>query len=78
MNWNLCQILAEELKILENFDNFSRRHQNWLILLKVGSKELNHAATGDLKNGGRSVKRGSWPPDIPVSLFKVSAPTQEC
>ena len=39
-----------------------------------GSKELNHAATVDLKNSGRSIKRCSWPPDIPIPPFQVSAP----
>ena len=29
------------------------------FLLKFGSKELNHAATGDLKSGGRGLKKGS-------------------
>ena len=54
--------------------NFGSRSQNLIFLLKVGSKELCHAATGDLKNGGRGVKRGSWPPDIPIPPFQVSAP----
>ena len=63
MNWNLGLILT----------NLSCRNQNLLFLLKLGFKELNHTATGDLKNGGRCVKRGSWPPDIPVPPFQVSA-----
>ena len=29
-----------------------------IFLLTVGSKELNHSATGDLQNDGRNVKRG--------------------
>ena len=28
--------------------------------------ELNHAATGDLKNSGRGMKMGSSSPDIPI------------
>ena len=47
--------------------NFSCRSQNLSFLLKSGgSKELNHAATGDLKSGGRGVKSGSCLLDIPV------------
>ena len=48
----------------ENSWNFSHRSQNLLFLLKAkwGSKELNYAATGDLKNGGSGLKRGSWVP----------------
>ena len=34
--------------------------------LKVGSKELNDAASRDLKSSGRGKKRRSWLPDIPV------------
>ena len=45
----------------------------WYFCSKWESKELNHAATGDIKNDGRGVKRGSWPPDIPIPPFQVSA-----
>ena len=44
------------------------------VKIKWESKELNHAATGDLKNGGRGVKRGSWLLDILMPPFQVSAP----
>ena len=47
------------------------------LCYKLGSKELNHAATGDLKNGEKGVIRGSRPPEIPLPPFgcKVSPPT---
>ena len=40
-----------------NFDKFQISLvgvKNYYIYSKWGSKELNHAATGDLKNGGRA------------------------
>ena len=64
--------LAENSSIF--WTNFSRRSQNLIFLLTVGSKELNHAATEDLKNGRRGVRRGFWPPDIPILPFQVSVP----
>ena len=45
----------------------------WYFCSKWGSKEVNHAATTDLKNGGRGVKRRSCPPYIPIPPFQVSA-----
>ena len=46
----------------------------WYFCSKWGSKKLNHAVTGDLKNGGRGVKSGFWPLNIPIPPFQVSAP----
>ena len=63
------------LKFFKCLTHFSRRSQNLLFFCsKWGSKELNHSAIGDLKNDGRGVERGSWPPDIPVPPFQASAP----
>ena len=40
----------------------------------MGSKELNDTVTGGLKDGGKGVKRGSWPPDIPYHLLRWVPP----
>ena len=74
---------AYELKFGSNlgcrtFCKLLSRESKFISLLKVGSKELNHVATGDLKNGAAGgVKRGSWPPDteaLPVPPLQVSDP----
>ena len=44
---------------------------------KWGSKELNHAATGDLKNGGRGVKRGVLTARYTCATFWGKCPTPE-
>ena len=58
MNWNLGQIPLSS---------------QFYFCSKFGSKELNHAAIGDLKNGGGSMKKESWPKDIPAPPFQMSA-----
>ena len=50
-------------KFLSQMSKVNYYHSKW------GSKELNHATTGDLKSGGRVVKSRSWPPDIPHTTF---------
>ena len=84
---NFHVLRTYELKFEPNFgcraDNNSKFWKNSLVGVKIYyfcskcgcSKELNHAATGDLKNGRRGMKRGSWPPDIPIPPFQVSAPS---
>ena len=42
----------------ENSSNFKSAKISYFSL-KVGSGEMNHAAIGDLKNGGRCIKRES-------------------
>ena len=42
----------------------------YYLFSKWGSKEPHHAATGDLKNSRRSMKRGSWPSIYLYHLFR--------
>ena len=81
MNWNLSQIYAADR--VENSSNFWQISLVGVIfffffffffLLKVGSEELNHAATGDLKNGGRGLKGAGLLTHRPLPPFQVSAP----
>ena len=74
MNWNFSQIRLQSWKFFKFLTNFSCRSQNFTFLFKVGSKELNHAATGDLKNGGRGVKGGLDRRTYPYQLFRWIPP----
>ena len=63
-NWKFTKFKHFEQKI-GKFCDF------WL---QWGLVELKNAEKGVLWSGWGSVKRGSLPPDIPVTLFKVSTP----
>ena len=84
-NWFLAQMRLPELDFwpifrLRNWKFTKFRHFEQKIgkfcdfLLKWGLVELKNAEKGVLWSGWGSVKRGSLPPDIPVTLFKVSTP----
>ena len=70
MNWNLGQILAAEVFLQTSFTCTGVR----IYYAQSGILELNDAATGDPKNDGRDVKRGSWPLDILKALQVSSHP----
>ena len=84
-NWFFVKVRSKELKFKpnlscrdENFSNFWQISlvgvKIWYICSKWGSKELNQVVTGDLKNGRRAVKRGSWPLTYPYHLFRWVPP----
>ena len=75
MNWNLGHLRFTTEKPSKFWQISLAGVKVYYFCSKLGSKKLNHAATGDLKSGGRGVKRGSWPPDIPVPPFQVSVPS---
>ena len=61
MNQTVGQLKVAELKFLIVWGKFLSQESKFNIFAQsgAGSKQLNHAANGDLKSGGRGVKRWS-------------------
>ena len=77
MNWNVAKFRLQDWKFLKFWQISLVGVKIYYFSSEWGSKELNHAATGDLKMDVKGMKRGSWPPDIPILPVQVSAPLQK-